>query len=170
MTHRRLFTLAALTTLTLAACGDGRRRADASETPAAKSKAAAPSSAPQADTGLQAYVDHFPFDVVNGVAWNDHPAVKAGLAKTVTNAEIRRTIETLAGPSAPIERHEGKLMSWACEAHNCGPHQWSVLIDPSNGATDVCYYNESVNGSRAHWFFAAGTEQWRDGNCQFGED
>jgi len=168
MTHRRLLTLAALTALTLAACGENPKTAEASEAPSAK--IAAPPSAPKADTGLEAYVDHYPFDVVNGVTWNDHPVVKAGLAKTVTNAEIRRTIETLAGPSAPIESYEGKLMSWACETHNCGPHQWSVLIDPSSGATDVCYYNESINRSRAHWFFAGGTEQWRDGTCQLKED
>ena len=177
MTSRR-FSIAAAplaTALLLAGCGPGdRASADtppgsgaASGTPPA---AATPAPAPAADTGLAAYVGKYPFDEVNGVAWNDHPAVKAGIAKTVKDAKLRQTIETLAGPAAPIETHEGKVAAWACEAHNCGPHQWTVLVDPATGATDVCYYDEAVDSDRAHWFLAAGTEEWRDGNCQFGQD
>src|SRR3546814_5732463 len=59
---------------------------------------------------------------------------------------------------------EGKVMSWACEAHNCGPHQWAMLIDPASGATDACYYEQSVDAGRSHWFLAGGKEEWRDGN------
>ncbi len=167
MTDRRLLTFATLAALSLAACGPNATNADALEAPGDTEE---PASAPKTNSGLAAYLDHFPFDVVDGVTWNDHPVVKAAIAKTVTNAEIRRTIETLAGPSAPIESHEGKLMSWACEAHNCGPHQWSVLVDPASGAADVCYYNDSVDQARSHWFLAEGAEEWRDGNCQFGQE
>ena len=46
---------------------------------------------------------------MNGVAWNDHPVVKAGIARTVTNADVRRTIETLAGRSA---RHGEAQLAW----------------------------------------------------------
>lgn len=172
MTDSRLPILITLAVLTLVGCGPSAKTADASETPDARPAidASAPAAAPKADTGLAAYVGHYPFDTVNGVAWNDHPAVKAGIARTVTNADVRRTIETLAGPAAPIETYEGKVAAWACEAHNCGPHQWSVLVDPATGATDVCYYDESVDRDRSHWFLAAGTEEWRDGNCQLGQD
>lgn len=175
MTDRRLSAAALLAaTLALAACGPGDRTsaagADASKASGAAPATDAVAPAPAADTGLAAYVGKYPFDKVDGVAWNDHPAVKAGIAATVKDAKLRQTIETLAGPAAPIETHEGKVVAWACETHNCGAHQWSVLVDPATGATDVCYYDEAVDSDRAHWFLAAGAEEWRDGNCQLGQD
>jgi len=176
MTARRpaLRALLLAPALFLAACGQSsdKQGADNSDAmaPAPRQEPATASATPPEDTGLAAYVGKYPFDKVNGVAWSDHPAVKAGLAATVTDPRIRETIATRAGPSAPIERHEGKVMAWACEAHNCGPHQWAVLIDPATGATDACYYDEAVDSGRAHWFLAAGKEEWRDGNCQFGQE
>lgn len=155
--------------LLLTACGERADTADASAASPAAQAGTPAAETPPADTGLAAYVGKYPFDAVNGVAWNDHPAVKAGLAATVTDARVRTTIETLDGPSAPIEMRDGKLVAWACEAHNCGPHQWAVLVAPAGGATDVCYYDEAVDSGRAHWFLAAGGEEWRDGNCQLGQ-
>lgn len=159
--------------LSLGACGQSadKSAADgaAATSPAPSADATAPAKGAE-DTGLAAYVGKYPFDEVNGVAWSDHPAVKAGLAATVTDPKIRETIATRAGPSAPIEIYEGKVMAWACEAHNCGPHQWAVLVDPASGATDACYYDEAVDSGRAHWFLAAGKEEWRDGNCQLGQE
>lgn len=138
--------------LLLAACG-----AEADKTPA---KAATDAS------GLAAYVGKYPFDPVNGVSWNDHPAVKAGLAATVTDASVRDAITTTEGPSGPIENKSGKLISWSCQAHNCGAHQWSIQIDPATGATDVCYFNEKASATEARWFLATGKEEKRAGECQ----
>lgn len=172
--------------LLLAACGaEQEKTADApapSDAPSAEapgtpppSEAATPAPAatgaaapaPKAGaSGLAAYVDKYPFDKVGGVAWNDHPAVKAGIAAAVKDAEARKAIETLEGPAAPIEMRGGKLMSWACEAHNCGPHQWSVHVDPATGATDVCYFDEEASAAESRWFLAGGKEESRPGNCQ----
>jgi hypothetical protein len=132
---------------------------------AAKTAVAPPLPAPVA-SGLAAYADSFPFDKVNGVAWNDHPAVKAGIAASVKDAKARKAIETLEGPAAPIEKRGGKLMAWACEAHNCGPHQWAVHVDPATGATDVCYFDEAASATQSRWFLASGKEERRAGNCQ----
>ena len=169
MTDRRSTCALLGATLLLAACGQSADRTAATDRPAPADQAA-PASAPAADTGLAAYVGKYPFDKVDGVAWTDHPAVKAGLAATVTDAKIRQTIAADGATAAPIEMYEGKVMSWACEAHNCGPHQWAVLIDPASGATDACYHDEDVDAGRSHWFLAGGTEEWRDGNCQLGQD
>ena len=182
--------LAGAALLALAACGSGDDAAPpppadaqgvdaqaAADQPAAPSKAAAPAApadaAPAAAKagdakGLAAYVGKYPFDKVDGVAWNDHPAVKAGLAATVKDAKVLKAIQTLEGPAAPIEMHDGKVMAWACQQHNCGPHQWAVLVDPATGATDVCYYDEAASASDARWFLAGGKEERRKGNCQFG--
>ncbi|PQM28685.1 hypothetical protein CVO77_09635 [Sphingopyxis lindanitolerans] len=121
---------------------------------------------PTAGSKLASYVGKYPFDKVDGVAWNDHALVKAGIAATVTDAAVRKAITTLQGPAAPIEMRGDKIVSWACEAHNCGPHQWSVQIDPRSGATDVCYFDEAADPDKARWFLASGKEEKREANCQ----
>ena len=179
----RAAALLGFATLLLAACGSAKEEAADAPAPSAPEAAASPDTAspvpetaapavpaaPEAATGasgLAAYVDKYPFDKVGGVAWNDHPAVKAGIAATVKDAQARKAIETLEGPAAPIEMRGGKVMSWACEAHNCGPHQWSVHIDPKTGATDVCYFDEEASPAQSRWFLAGGKEERRPGNCQ----
>lgn len=131
----------------------------------AKPPVAAPLPASVA-SGLAAYAGRFPFDKIDGLTWNDHPAVKAGIAASVKDARARKAIETLEGPAAPIEMRGGKLMAWACEAHNCGAHQWAVHIDPGTGATDVCYFDETASAAQSRWFLASGKEERRAGNCQ----
>lgn len=132
---------------------------------AAKPPAAPPLPASVA-SGLAAYAGRFPFDKIGGVTWNDHPAVKAGIAASVKDARARKAIETLEGPAAPIEMRGGKLVAWACEAHNCGAHQWAVHVDPATGATDVCYFDETASAAQSRWFLASGKEERRAGNCQ----
>jgi len=182
MTARHLPFLALA--LALAACGAKADKA-AAEAPkadpaktaatgnppdASGTKAAGPTEAsplpPTAGSKLASYVGKYPFDKVDGVAWNDHVLVKAGIAASVKDAAVLKAITTTEGPSAPIEMKDGKVMAWACEAHNCGSHQWSVLIDPRTGATDVCYFDDSADNAKSRWFLASGKEEKRDGNCQ----
>lgn len=187
--------LAFAAALALAACGakadkaaaeaprSGAPQSEASATgaPAASAPSASPPAAgttesagptvtsplpPTAGSKLASYVGKYPFDKVDGVAWNDHVLVKAGIAATVKDAAVRKAIATTEGPSAPIEMKGDKVMAWACEAHNCGPHQWAVLIDPRTGAADVCYYDEEADAAKSRWFLAAGKEEKRAGNCQ----
>ncbi|UKK83292.1 hypothetical protein L7H23_12035 [Sphingopyxis sp. BSN-002] len=169
--------------LALAACGTKADKA-AAEAPKAEASKTAPTGnppdasgtkagaaetsplPPTAGTKLAAYVGKYPFDKVDGVAWNDHVLVKAGIVASVKDAAVLKAITTTEGPSAPIEMKDGKVMAWACEAHNCGSHQWSVLIDPRTGATDVCYFDDSADNARSRWFLASGKEEKREGNCQ----
>lgn len=173
--------------LLLSACGSSDHKAKASDAAAgpetadkgetaeaavpqdtAAPSAAAPDStvpAPATAPKLTAYIDKFPFDAVDGVTFDDHPLVKAGVAKTVTNARIRNAIMTTRGPSAPITMVDGKVASWSCQQHNCGEHQWAILIDPATGATDVCYQNDPAMLSETRWFLANGKEEKRKGDC-----
>lgn len=114
---------------------------------------------------LSAYVGKYPFDQVDGVRFADHPLVKAGLARTVTDARVRTAITTTQGPSAPIEMIGGKVASWACQQHNCGEHQWTILVDPATGATDVCYMNDPAMVSESRWFLASGKQETRNTDC-----
>ncbi len=161
--------------LTLTACGGNADKAAADAPKAeATTEAGAPKAQPAstsplpptAGSKLASYVGKYPFDKVDGVAWTDHVLVKAGIAASVKDAAVLKAITTTQGPSGPIELRGDKVMSWACEQHNCGSHQWSVLIDPRTGATDVCYFDEEADAAKSRWFLATGKEEKRDGNCQ----
>jgi hypothetical protein len=127
--------------------------------------AAATPALASAGGDLTAYVGMFPFDAVGGVTWHDHPMVTAGIRKTVIDAAVRRAMQSPGGPSAPIATYQGKVGSWGCQQHNCGDHQWAVLVDPKTGATDVCYHNAEQTGEASRWFLAGGGQETRPGNC-----
>lgn len=127
--------------------------------------AGAPPATASSPGDLTAYVGKFPFEAVAGVAWHDHPMVTAGIRKTVTDADVVRAMQSPGGPSAPIGTYEGKVGSWGCQQHNCGDHQWAVLVDPKSGATDVCYHNAEQAEGASRWFLADGSVETRSGNC-----
>lgn len=133
------------------------------ESAATASPAASPASA--AAAGLSAYVGKYPSDKVDGVDWNHNPVVLAGINKTVTDPAARKAILEVSGPASPITLYQGKVASWACEVHNCGDHQWTVMVDPKSGATNVCYHNAAKLPGKSRWFMADGTVEQRDGNC-----
>ena len=182
ITHRPTVLFVSAATLLLSACGESADKTAAADpaiptdAKAAPPAAAAPATEktveaptplpPTAGSKLASYVGKYPFDKVDGVAWNDHLLVKAGIAASVKDAKALKAITTLEGPAGPIEMRGDKVMSWACEAHNCGPHQWAVLIDPRTGAADVCYYDEEADAANSRWFLASGKEEKRPGNCQ----
>lgn len=187
MTVRRpTIALTTAAALLLTACGEKAKETAAAATPKAADAApagtapatgpATPTTAqpaelpsplpPTAGSKLASYVGKYPFDKVDGVAWNDHVLVKAGIAASVKDKAILTAITTTEGPAGPIEMRGDKVMSWACEAHNCGAHQWAVLIDPRTGATDVCYFDEEADAAKSRWFLSTGKEEKRDGNCQ----
>ena len=185
MTIDRPFIALTTAVLLLTACGEKAKDAPAAEesktaeapssaAPAAKAAAgttAQPAETPSplpptAGSKLASYVGKYPFDKVDGVAWNDHALVKAGIAASVKDKAVLKAITTLEGPAGPIEMRGDKVMSWACEAHNCGAHQWAVLVEPRTGATDVCYYDEEADAAKSRWFLSTGKEEKRDGNCQ----
>jgi len=152
--------------ITANADASGGAKADASSVePAGSVDAEAAIPGPASANELTAYVGKFPFDAVNGVTWLDHPVVTAGIRKTVTDAAVRRAMQSPGGPSAPIGTYQGKVGSWGCQQHNCGDHHWAVLVDPRTGATDVCYHNVEEAGEASRWFLADGRQETRPGNC-----
>lgn len=155
-------------TSTSAPAADGATQAEAVAPPASGADAPVAATAAAPATGspdLTAYVGKYPFDKVDGVAFGDHPLVKAGIAATVKDARVRTAIATTKGPSAPIETIDGKVAAWSCQQHKCGEHQWMILVDPKTGATDVCYMNDPAMVDDARWFLANGKEEKRDGDC-----
>ena len=124
-----------------------------------------PVAAEAAAQSLAAYVGKSPAEPVNGVDWNHNPTVVAGIRRSVTDSSVLEAVKDISGPSALIEMIDGKIASWSCENHNCGDHQWMVMVDPSSGATDVCYHDAAQLANKSRWFLANGRVEQRPGNC-----
>ena len=134
--------------------------------PAANATAPKPAGAPApAQAGLAAYVDHYPFDEVEGVTFLQHPQVRAAVAAAVPDAAIREWMFERVGPTTPIVRRDGRLLSWGCEAHNCGPHAWTILIDEAGSAAEVCYHDEEADGEASRWFATGRPVETRNEEC-----
>jgi len=181
------FALALVTGLALVGCGDASSAeeesaaaaesvssSDAGETPSANAtgpRAEASASlanpvAAEGDSGsLADYVGKSTAEHVNGIDWNHNPTVLAGIRRSVTDASVREAIKDTSGPAALIELIDGKVASWACENHNCGDHQWMVMVEPASGATDVCYHDAAKVPGQSRWFLASGKIEQRPGNC-----
>lgn len=115
---------------------------------------------------LSKYVGKYPFDPVDGIAWYDHPVIQAGVKATVKDADIAAVIvDPAAGPSGPIWQAKGKINAWGCEQHNCGDHQWTVMVKPETGKVDVCYADASKTPGQSRWIFADGRDELRDDSC-----
>jgi len=127
--------------------------------------AEAVAAADQGDLG--AYVGHYPFDKVGGVSFIVNPKVLAAVRKTVTDKEILRWVtDPSAGPSDTVYRKDGKIAAWSCQAHNCGDHNWTVLIDSAGTSAELCYHDAEKTGADSRWYApGAGKPETRSGDC-----
>jgi hypothetical protein len=150
----------------LAACGG-------TDAPPANSAAAASfvPPAPQRPTPLPGqahtvplagFVGHYPDEPVDGVNFFDRTEVATALDGAVTDAKLRRAIIHNTGPRTPIFRAGARIATWGCEAHNCGNHNWTLLIDPVSGKGEVCMFDGTSSGSR---WYAGGPPVVRPGGC-----
>ncbi|MPT46859.1 MAG: hypothetical protein E2598_00370 [Sphingobium sp.] len=115
------------------------------------------------------YVGKYPFDKVDGQSWDGDPAIKAAISAAVSDAKVRKRVLDSEGPATPIAQKDGKVLSWGCETHNCGPHNWTTLIDAQSGSAEVCYYDSDADTKQARWF-KDGKESRRDGACPSGDE
>ncbi len=112
---------------------------------------------------LDAYVGRAPFDPVAGVAFLDHPAVRAAVRRAVADPKVRKWL-LVAGtsPSPPIFRKDGMLVSSGCQWHGCDRRNWAIMIDPGGRRARVCYF---AGGTRARWYDGDGRSTLRDEAC-----
>jgi len=134
-------------------------RATATPTPAPM-----PSAAPAAD--LLRYVGRYPFDPVAGTRFVDDPAVRQAVARAVPDAKVRDTVLGRDATANPVAQWNGRVLAWACEAHNCGPHNWAIAITPDGRNAAICYYDQDAGVSR--WYPAGFRAPLPDG-CPSGE-
>lgn len=117
-----------------------------------------------AEGPLSAYVGQYPFDAVDGVAFRDHPLVRAALVQAGgENVPVRRILAG-PGPSTPIATaDDGRILAWGCEQHNCGPHNWTLLVAADGSSPELCYHNEDATPATVWLVDGRVTE--RSGNC-----
>lgn len=116
---------------------------------------------------LAPYVGKYPFDAVGGVSFYQVPAVRAAVNGAVRDPQIRLLILDARGPTTPIARGpDGRLIAWGCEAHNCGPHNWSLVVGPDGGNAEVCYHDDGRPGATTRWFRDGAEEPGRTEECQ----
>lgn len=161
--------------LMLAGCGGGKDGAENAAGNEAANEAANMAGAPASNAGVAApasdfsrYVGKYPFDKVGGHSWNDDPAVIAAITAAIPDAKVRDWVLEGEGPASPIAQFDGRILAWACEAHNCGPHNWTTILDPRTGTAEVCYYEEDADPAKRRWF-SQGKEQARTDPCPDGE-
>lgn len=155
----------------LAACGAGPTannqaagNAAAPANAAAPTHAAADNSAAAIPGPLFAHVGHLPSDVVNGTTFLADPRVRTAVEAAVTDAQVRRWVLREDVTSSPIGSQGGRIVATGCEAHNCGPHHWSILIDTEGTRAEVCYAQNSTL-ERATWYVAGRPPEDRPGDC-----
>ena len=161
------YSVALLSLALVSACNRALEPAAGNDTHVATplpSPAPSPSALPATD--LLRYLGKYPFDLVAGRRFVDEPVVRAAVARVVPDADIRDTVLSRDATANPVVEQDGRILSWACEAHNCGPHNWAIAITPDGRDAAVCYQDQDANVSR--WYPAGYRAPSPDG-CPSGE-
>ncbi len=106
-------------------------------------------------TPITAYVGKYPHDAVGGVDFYDRTDVASGLVTAVGDAKLRETIRGRSGPETPIFKLGDRVAAWGCEQHNCGDHNWTVIVAAKTGKTQVCYHDAAKMGPKSDWYDGA---------------
>lgn len=160
---RRLIPLAVLAML--AAC---QRQADPPRPVASPTRAAAPPAAsPTPHADLARYIGQYPTDAVApGGDFLGDAMVRDAVASAVPDAAIRARVLDRDVTATPIALVEGRVLSYGCEPHNCGPHNWAIAVAADGKNAAVCYYDQDRDIAR--WYPAdAGAKP--EGGCPSGE-
>lgn len=103
--------------------------------------------------GLLGYAGKYPFDVVGGFSFYEHPKVIAavdsaagpGTADWIDNLDV----------GTPITLQEDGLISTVCEAHNCGGNNAALAISVSGELIALCLFSKSgdlgIVPGQVHW-------------------
>lgn len=119
---------------------------------------------------LNAYVGKYPFDVVNGHRFLDHPVVKAAIAAAVPDAKARAgVVFPDDGLGLPIVKVAGgRILIWGGDRRAEDRYNWSVVIAPDGSKPEVCIYNGVGYGEdfqSAEWFEPGKPSIMKQGTC-----
>lgn len=127
-------------------------------------------SVPASPPALSSYVGKDPREDVHGVSFLHHPAVLTNVRKAVPAGSVRDWVLSVDDVAAvPISESSGWLVAHFCEQHMCGPHQWSILINPAASTAEVCYHDAETTGdNKSRWYYASGQTELRDADATTG--
>ena len=151
-----------------AGTGNAAASANASEAAPASNVAAeaTPANAVAPTSGaLSAYVGKTTYDPVGGTAFVDRPEVQAAVTSLVPDAAARRWILNRDTTQSPIVMQGARVYSSACEPHNCGPHQWTILIAPDGSSAEICYHDDRQDPAHSRWYATGRAPETRPGYC-----
>lgn len=136
--------------------------------PAAASADAKPAKRGPVD--LTPYVGKYPFDVVNGHRFLDHPAVRAAIAAAVPDAKKRAEVAFEDdGLGLPIVRVDGgRILVWGGAKRAEDRYNWAVVIAPDGSKPEVCIYDGVGYGEdfqAAEWFEPGHASIMKQGTC-----
>jgi|GEM_PF-2268048 len=117
---------------------------------------------------LAGYVDHYPFDRVNGVTFRANPLVVAGVRRAVTDAKIREAVlENDDVVDTPIlQLSEGRLYADSFDPKGGGSTNWAILITADGSKTAVCFSDDAVYGEgTSTWYYEGEVAFVQDGPC-----
>jgi len=82
---------------------------------------------------ISAYVGKYPFEKVAGYSFNSNPKVREFVQLATHNKSVLPSVFA-DGVAGPITREGNVIAAWSCQPHNCGPHNWTIVIV----APDAC--------------------------------
>lgn len=142
--------------------------------PAHDSVTAAPTAAPRPKpsgspiaAGLARYVGRYPSDVVGGTSFIADRQVRAAVSGVVSDAAVRARVLDAQAVATPVALVDGRVLSYACEPHDCGPHNWAIAVTPDGGRAAVCYYDEERGVAR---WYPDGAGARPAGGCPSGDE
>lgn len=165
--------------LSLAACAQAEN-SPAENDEAVKSQPKAVPGTPDAPVGgkearqsrvdLGPYVGKYPFDVVNGHRFLDHPAVKAAIAAAVPDAKQRAAVAFEDdGLGLPIVKVDGgRILAWGGAKRAEDRYNWAVVIAPDGSKPEVCIYDGvgyDEDFQAAQWFEPGRPGIMKQGRC-----
>ena len=125
-----------------------------------------PAGSPSPPGPMTRYVGSYPTDAVSGTNFLADPMVGAAVAAAVADKAIRDRVLDRAVTVSPIVMFDGRVLSWGCEPHNCGPHNWSIAITPDGKRAAVCYYDQDAKVAR---WYPKGAGPNPDSGCPSGD-
>lgn len=149
--------------LPLAACQQTSQAPAATPTP---SPAATPSATASPAATLARYVGSYPSDKVGANSFLSDPAVRDAVASAVPDPAVRDRVLDAEATATPVALVEGRVLSYACEPHNCGPHNWAIAITPDAKTAAVCYYDQDAREAR---WYPDGAGATPEGGCPSGD-
>lgn len=111
---------------------------------------------------LLAYDRKYPHDVVDGVTFVNHPAVKAVTARSGAPAEALALIAETDLVVTPVRRAGERLLTSGFDPQHGGVDHWAILISADGTKGAVCYSNADGGSD---WFIEGGKAFTLDGVC-----